>query len=384
MNQCKKVSEAQASAKQNGVHGRHRILILMLVACAIATLLPAGSVASADLGISGNGSMTATQVQQAPAIIITDLARYSDDAVALMMLLRSGVLDIKGVITTAGNVCAGEAASETRRLLATLGRETVPVMPGRSMAWHEERRRYYRDIEMSSAWPPGYAGAFGAEVRCEVEAQRDLTEAPDIAVIGAAEFLIDTAKKSEGRLVVVLQGPATVLALALAKEPRLPELLGHVYAMGGNLRVPGNTTAYAEFNVWFDPEAMSALLKAGIALTLVPLDATRTVTYAPFGLDQLQKQDPAARYLSDYLEFRQAGGRREVAMWDEVLAAIVIDRSIVIRYTEQTLAVSIARDEEFGRLIELPMEAQFRPATIVLEVNGQKINKLISDLLLGK
>ena len=34
--------------------------------------------------------MTATLPHQVPAIIITDLARHSDDGVALMMLLRYG------------------------------------------------------------------------------------------------------------------------------------------------------------------------------------------------------------------------------------------------------------------------------------------------------
>ena len=376
---------AELNARKNGVQGKHCLLVSIFVACLIAAALRFGSVASAELGNPGDGRMTTSQPHlPAPAIIITDLARYSDDAVALMMLLRSGALDVKGIITTAGNVCAGDAAFETRRLLEALGRETALVVPGPSMARYEERRRYYRETELSSAQPPGYVGAFGEHVRCEAEVQRNPDGASDSAEDRAVEFLIAAAKTSEGRLVVVLQGPATILALALIKEPRLPELLRHVYAMGGALRAPGNTTAVSEFNVWFDPEAMSALLKSGAEMTLVPLDATRTVTYTPFRPEQLQKQNPATQYLSEYLEFRQAGGRREVVMWDEVLAAIVIDPTVITRHSDQALAVSVARDKEYGRLIELPKETPQKPAHVVLEVDGRKVNKLISELLLGQ
>jgi hypothetical protein len=42
-----------------------------------------------------------TAGQPQPAIFITDLARYSDDVVALLMLLRSRAFDIKGIVTNA-------------------------------------------------------------------------------------------------------------------------------------------------------------------------------------------------------------------------------------------------------------------------------------------
>ena len=368
---------------QNSFYGSCHTL-MFIVACLIATQFPIVNVAFAGPVKHGAGRMSTSYPQQVPAIIITDLARYSDDAVALMMLLRSGGLDVKGIITTAGNVCAGDAAFETRRLLEALGHENALVVPGPSMACHEVRRRYYRETEISSGQPPGYVGAFGEHVRCETEAQRNQEGASDSSGDRAVEFLIAAAKTSERRLIVVLQGPATILALALTKEPRLPELLSHVYVMGGALRVHGNTTSFSEFNVWFDPEAMSALLKSGAEITLVPLDATRAVTYAPFRPEQLLQQDPATQYLSEYLEFRQAGGRREIAMWDEVLAAIVIDPSTVKRRSDQPIAVSVARDKEYGRLIELPQTAQKKPVRIVLEVDGKKVNKLISELLLGK
>ncbi len=50
-------------------------------------------------------------------------------------------------------------------------------------------------------------------------------------------------------------GPLTNLALAIRKEPEISENIKEIIYMGGNIRAPGNVTAAAEFNWWFDAEA---------------------------------------------------------------------------------------------------------------------------------
>src|SRR5437879_12349614 len=55
---------------------------------------------------------------------------------------------------------------------------------------------------------------------------------------------------------LVTLGPVTSLALALRREPDLVRAkVGRHIAMVGNLGARGNTTRYAEFNAWCDPEA---------------------------------------------------------------------------------------------------------------------------------
>src|SRR5262245_39527661 len=86
--------------------------------------------------------MMSESKQRRPAIVIADLAYYSDDSVALLMLLRSHAVDVLGIIATAGNECARQSAKDTQRLLQTTGEGPRPVIEGPSMAWHEARRRY--------------------------------------------------------------------------------------------------------------------------------------------------------------------------------------------------------------------------------------------------
>jgi purine nucleosidase len=61
--------------------------------------------------------------------------------------------------------------------------------------------------------------------------------------------------------------------------------VGRVVAMGGAVDVPGNVTPDAEFNMHVDPEAAARVLAAGVALELVPLDATRQTVLAPAELE---------------------------------------------------------------------------------------------------
>ena len=57
-------------------------------------------------------------------------------------------------------------------------------------------------------------------------------------------------------------GPLTNLAVALDREPSLPNLLAGWVLMGGAYRAPGNTTPTSEWNVHVDPHAAKAVFAA--------------------------------------------------------------------------------------------------------------------------
>ncbi len=83
---------------------------------------------------------------------------------------------------------------------------------------------------------------------------------------------------------MVCLGPLTVLARALDREPELPGLIKRLVCLGGAWHETGNAGPVSEFHFFCDPLAARQVLKAGINLTLVPLDVSRKILFAPTDL----------------------------------------------------------------------------------------------------
>jgi purine nucleosidase len=70
-----------------------------------------------------------------------------------------------------------------------------------------------------------------------------------------ADLIIEEARGRPGEITLVTLGPLTNLAVALEREPTLPQLLKGWVLMGGAYRHPGNTAPTTEWNIHCDPEA---------------------------------------------------------------------------------------------------------------------------------
>src|SRR5436305_6345851 len=71
----------------------------------------------------------------------------------------------------------------------------------------------------------------------------------------ASDLFIEEARRRPGEITVVTCGPLTNLAVALLREPALPQLLKGWVLMGGAYRHPGNTAPTTEWNIHCDPDA---------------------------------------------------------------------------------------------------------------------------------
>ena len=315
-----------------------------------------------------------------PAVIISDLSDYADDNIAILMLLRSGRFDVRGLITTSGNVCAERAAAEGHRFLLAAGRGSVPLVRGFPLSWHEQRLSHYRDVEKPTRSPSSFVGALGDGASCS---SADTGAAA--AQIDPADFLIEQARGADGGLTILLLGPATILAEAIRRDRSFADLVREVLAMAGAIEVPGNVTRYAEFNVWFDPEAFASVIASHIPVTLVPLDAAETVTYAPRrSLPKRASADFAGSYLAAYLERREAK-RSPVPMWDEVVAAVAIDPDLIERAEDIFIDVSTSKDEHYGQILSSPTASgnASRPVRVVTRVRADGVRTLVERLLAG-
>ena len=315
-----------------------------------------------------------------PAIIITDLAFLSDDSIAILMLLKSRTFDFKAIITTNGNVCSHQAALDASDLLQLVN-STVPIIEGPALSWHAERQRFYENVERPSWHKPAYVGAFEQSGACGRVGTSDFRPARHEAAEAATDFLIEQAKAGGGYLNVILLAPATVLHQAQSKDARIKDLIERVYMLGGTLDVPGNVTTAAEFNFWFDPEAIAQVISTGPPMTLVPLDATRGVTYPLLRSGPENVIKSTQRHRESYLSAKH-GRSREVPMWDEVLAAVVIDASIVEQSEEVKLKVSASKTAQYGMLSRQDTgDASTRGVRVVTQVSADRVRELVTRLL---
>jgi purine nucleosidase len=90
----------------------------------------------------------------------------------------------------------------------------------------------------------------------------------------AVDVIIEKVMGAAGDITLVTLGPLTNIALALRREPRIVQQVREVVIMGGALRVPGNVTPAAEFNIFVDPHAAHMVVHAGWPIRLVSLDVT--------------------------------------------------------------------------------------------------------------
>ena len=181
-------------------------------------------------------------------LIDTDTA--SDDAVALIMALRSTTVRIAAITIVAGNVPVQQGTSNALYTAELCGSD-VPVYSGASAP-------LLRKL-VTAEW---FHGVDGLGDHGYVPARRRAE--PRHAV----DAIIETVLANPGIEIVTL-GPLTNLALAVSREPKIAAAVARCIVMGGAPCCEGNVTPAAEFNIWVDPEAARIVFGAGLAIEMV-------------------------------------------------------------------------------------------------------------------
>jgi len=188
--------------------------------------------------------------------VLIDTDTASDDAVALIMGLRSPLVNVAAITVVAGNVPVEQA---TRNALYTveLCNSHVPVYPGAA-------KPLTRELQIA-AWFHG-ADGLGDHGFCPV--------ARNCEPLPAVEAIIRTIAQNPGIEIVTL-GPLTNLALALTREPGIAANVSRCVVMGGAACTEGNVTPAAEFNIWVDPEAARIVFLSGLPIEMVGWELSR-------------------------------------------------------------------------------------------------------------
>jgi purine nucleosidase len=259
--------------------------------------------------------------------ILMDVDTGVDDALALMLAVSEPDVDLVAVTCCAGNVEAAQAAANTLAVLELCGRGDIEVALGSETPLVEPLR---------TATSHGVRGLGYAEL--------PPARTPLSARFGP-DLIVEEARRRPHELLLVATGPLTNVALALRREPALPQLLGRLVVMGGSFDYPGNTTPAAEFNAWVDPEAAAEVFAGFSSAPVRPLVAGLNVT-------------EQAELRPEHVTMLGAG---PIAAFVAAAVAVKFELDGGVAHMHDPLALALALDETLGTT---------RPGTVDVELTG--------------
>jgi purine nucleosidase len=270
-------------------------------------------------------------------LIDTDTA--SDDAVALIMALRSLDVRVAAITVVAGNVPVAQATSNALFTVELCG-ANVPVYSGAEAP-------LLRKLVIAD-W---FHGADGLGDHGYKPDKRRAE--PGHAV----DALIQTVRDNPGIEIVTL-GPLTNLAMALLREPKLIASVKRCVVMGGAPCCAGNVTPAAEYNIWVDPEAARIVVHSGLPLEMVGWQLCRgDAVLHQADIDcVLALKNPIAEFAirsnstAAEASFKQTG-QMGISLPDPVSMGIALDPSLCTSSSRHFVEVEITSELTRGMTI---------------------------------
>lgn len=273
--------------------------------------------------------------------VLIDCDPGLDDAVAILAAFGARNLDVLAITTVAGNVKGDQTAINACiiREVADQG-SRVPVCAGAP-------RPLLRDPVTAEDFH-GSTGLGNIEFPNPEDAQEQ-THAVN-KIIRACRDARDEP------LTLIVTGPMTNIALALAMEPEIENGIAEIVLMGGADREGGNITPYAEFNVYADPHAAAAVFGSKLPIRCLSLDVTHGIRTTAGRLAKIRNgMTSQSQIAGDLLEAScklefSANGARDAPLHDPSTVIAVTDPDL-FRGRRARVKVVTEDGEQFGRTI---------------------------------
>ena len=272
-------------------------------------------------------------------LLLIDTDTASDDAVALIMALRSSQVRVLAITTVAGNVGVQQAARNALYTAELCGSD-VRVFVGAEKPLQREHQ--------SADWFHGHDGLGDHGYPAP---RRPLEKKH------AVDAIVETIGANPG-LVLVTLGPLTNIALALERDPGIAAKVGRCVIMGGAPCCEGNVTPAAEYNIWCDPEAARIVIRSGLPVELVGWHLCRG--HAALHLDDIERvlgfDTPIARFAIECNSRAQEAyfeqtGEHGISLPDPVAMSIALDPSVVTSQTENDVDVETTSELTRGMTV---------------------------------
>lgn len=260
--------------------------------------------------------------------VLLDCAPGVSDALALLLLSRSSELQLTAITTGYGR-CSAETACKNAQSLAELLHLSVPVAYGAERPLFAERL------------PEEQADSLAA-ISLPTSAARPIQWSWDE---------IYRQAKAAGKLTLLTMGPLTNVAIALFRYEDLPQYLENIVILGGSAG-SGDATEFGEFNAASDPHAFEVVLRSGVPIRMLGLDALETARLNEEECQQMLDMLPAP--FSTMLQAQCC----ELRKWGEI--GITLPGAALVAITEQPqfaescsrfVRVETVRSGMFGRTV---------------------------------
>jgi len=327
---------------------------------------------------------------------------------SLLMLLRAKQINLLGITTVSGDQWVEPATVFALWATEQAGRADVPVIEGAEQPLLHTRREQELLEKLYGSYV-GWHGSLNPDAPDPSFTWAPPGGMPKVKARPgrAADFIIDTIRANPGEVVLYCAGPLTNIALAVRMDPGIVALTKAIYIMGGSAR------GGPELNWWWDPEAAAIVMREPWKEIVVSPVETGFQTMSSRELMQrvVDAGGPLAEHVKRlYLDYTApAGTTIWSAMWDELLAASLIDPTVIQKSKTMYLDVDIEHGPKYGDTVvwtqpagtptfflpysgpgepdaakwagHLTPPEQLHPATVQLEADVKKFDDIFVELM---
>ena len=310
-----------------------------------------------------------------PIPVIIDMDAGVDDALAIMLAIRSPEVDLRAITAVSGNVHVDKTSVNALRVLEALQVSGVPVAKGAA-------KPILRELETGESFH-GSDGLGESDLpmpRLELDKRH------------AVDLLLEEIAANPKRITIVATGPLTNIATVLLRDPHFAENVERLVVMGGAYGLTpygyGNITPAAEFNMYVDPEAASIVFRSGIPLTCVGLDVSTDpkATLTEELWQKIERSESAAAKFATRITNRYITRFGFIHLHDPMAVAAVVDPTLFVTgeyHVDIETAGSLTRGQTIAdRRDWLPYGHRERPnASICIGVDGGRFLRLFVERL---
>jgi len=281
-----------------------------------------------------------------------------DDALTLILALRSPELEVAGITAVSGNVPVEQAAINGLRVVELVNRPDVWVARGLA-------NPLIRD--------PIRATSFhGSDGLGDSNLPKPTTKPHEKNALDLiSEEIVST--KSRG-LSLIATGPLTNIAALFTKDPDAAKKVDDLVIMGGAYGLTkygvGNETPVAEFNIYSDPEAAKIVFESGVSLKAVGLDVTMVpdAQFSPKEYVRVKQGKSRLAQFAAKILAKTMGRWRRFALHDPMAVAVKV-RPSLFKFEKHPVAVETKG--EYSRGTTIPDRREWLPKSKLL---GQRVS----------